>query len=61
MTAARTESVVSPLLSDPAAAPATTGPSGRIEPSADYRATVAAGYLETDVDAWAARVFGGQS
>ena len=51
MTAARTETVVSPLLSDPLPAPAARQ-SGRIEPSADYRATVAAGYLETDVDAW---------
>ena len=58
---ARTETVVSPLLSDPPAAPATTRQSGRIEPSADYRATVAAGYLETDVDAWFDSLPGGQS
>lgn len=51
-----TADVVSPLLTDPQPE-STANPARVVDP--DFAATVNARLLETDVDAWAARTWGG--
>ncbi|MFF4746842.1 hypothetical protein ACGF3K_14280 [Streptomyces sp. NPDC047980] len=60
----RTEVVVSELLmAHPVVPPQVGGPLlralGLVDRDPDFQATVDAGYLETDLDAWAAQTWGG--